>query len=78
MFEWTRESRAAGLNGYAIMSNRVEVQINVFGSGPESTRPRLNETLLIECEPRHVIRADWLGPSRNPDDGTNLVRWDYR
>lgn len=76
VFEWTRRSRAAGLNGYAVWARPVRVNVTVLGS--DRTTPHLVEDLEIECLPKHMIKVDWLGPSRNPDDGDNWVAWEYR
>lgn len=72
-FEWTTASRHAALRDYAIKTNRVEVDVEVMGSGPEATAPYLRDTLIVELEHGHMIRAAWRNAP--PDQATNWVSW---
>jgi hypothetical protein len=72
-FEWTTVSRHAALRGYAIKTNRVEIEVEVIGSGPEPTSPHLRDTLIVELEQGHMIRAAWA--SAASDQATNWVAW---
>jgi hypothetical protein len=73
-YEWTGRSRAALLRGYGIKATPFRVEVTVMGSTPGAV---LQETLEIEIRPKHMIKADWLGPSRKPDHGTTWVPWTY-
>jgi hypothetical protein len=74
-FEWTKHSRAAGLNGYEIKARPFDVEVEVMGSGPGPTAPHLRDTLRIDCRDNHMIVADWV--SAGPDEPTNWVPWTY-
>ena len=78
VFEWTRRSREAGLNGYEMWSNGVDVEVSVRGGGPAS--PSISDTLHIEVL-NGMIRADWNGA--HADEATNWVaiqgrQWAHR
>jgi hypothetical protein len=77
-FEWTTQSLYAGLDGYEIKTDRFQVEVEVIGAGDGGDVPRLRDTLEIECRAKSMLKADWLGPSRQPDQGDTWVRWDYR
>ena len=73
--EWTTQSRYAGLRGYAIKANPFRVEVDVMGAGYGGDPPRITDTLEIDLSPKHMIKADWLGPSRVPDQGHTWVAW---
>jgi hypothetical protein len=77
-FEWTTQSRYAGLNGYAINANPFRIEVDVMGAGNGGEAPRLTEVLEVDCRPKSMLKADWLGPSRVPDQGDTWVAWDNR
>jgi hypothetical protein len=69
-YEWTGRSRAALLRGYAIKATPFSIEVTVSGlSG------YLRDTLEIDCRGGHMIKADWLGPSRDPANGDTWVGW---
>lgn len=70
-FVWTRASREAGLSGFVIASNRIEIEVEVTATGPAETV--LKDTLVVECRPRQMLVADWI--SRNRDEEGNNVEW---
>jgi hypothetical protein len=71
--EWTTQSRFAGLHGHAIKANPFLVEVEVMGAGNGGDAPHLTDTLKIDCRPKHMIKADWLGPSRVADQGNTWV-----
>jgi hypothetical protein len=73
--EWTTQSWYADLRGYAIKANPFRVEIDVMGAGDGGDAPRINDTLEIDLSPKHMIKADWLGPSRVRDQGDTWVAW---
>jgi hypothetical protein len=75
-YEWTEHSRAAALHGYAIKTNRVTIEIEVMGSGAGPNSPYLRDTLIIELERGHMIRAAWA--SAPAHEATNWVAWPRR
>jgi hypothetical protein len=72
-FVWTRESRGAGLSGFAIASNRIEIDLEITAAGP--MRPVLTDTLIVECRPRQMLVADWASRNGN-EEGNNVEWWD--
>jgi hypothetical protein len=70
VYEWTRHSRAAELNGYGISSGPAEIRIEVRGSGPGRSAPAIVDTLRIDVRDG-ILRADWA--SAGPDEATNWV-----
>ena len=73
-YVWTNRSRAAMLHGYGIKAVPFRVEVTVMGSNPGAV---LQDTLEVECRPRSMIKADWIGPSRNPEQGDTWVPWSY-
>ncbi len=76
IYEWSRRSKAAALQGFAIASSLVEIEIEVRGSGPGKAAPMLRDTLKVE-ERGSILVADWASANFN-DEGTNYVRWSPR
>ena len=74
-FAWSRTSRAAGLSGFAIASNRIEIEVEVTAAG--SSKPALKDRLVIECRPQTMLLADWKSRDRN-EEPSNAEGWDGR
>jgi hypothetical protein len=70
--EWTVHSRAALLRGYAIESDRFQVEITVEAKGAGELAPSLTQTLEVECG-QGMLKANW--SERHPDEATHLVGW---
>lgn len=69
-FAWTEASRAVGLAGYGIVTDRIAIKVEVMASGP--TKPMISDTLTVECRARSMLIADWADIG---DLGTNHVGW---
>lgn len=70
-FEWTERSRAAGLTGYEISAEPVDIEITVTSGDIEP----LVATLRIGCS-QGTICADWT--NAGPDAASNCVPWEIR
>lgn len=68
IFEWNRESREAKLKGHEVWSDKVEIEVEVKGSG---STPALVDTLEVEVN-GNLLRADWKSEIGG-GQGTNLV-----
>jgi hypothetical protein len=75
-YEWTTQSEYAALEGFGIQANPFRVEIDVMGAGDGGDAPHLSDTLEIDCRPKQMVKADWLGPSRPPDQGVTRAPWD--
>ena len=74
---WTEQSRRVGMEGYFVKARPFRIQIEIMGSGPGAAAPYLSDTLEVECDYGRLIRADWLGPSRDPNHGTTVEQWGW-
>jgi hypothetical protein len=71
-YEWTTASRHAALRGYAIKSNRIEIEVEVKAAGVGEQPPHLVDRLVVALD-RGIITADWA--SRGSNEATNWVAW---
>lgn len=69
-FAWTEASRAVGLAGYGIATDRIDIKVEIMASGP--MKPVVSDTLTVECRARSMLIADWTDIG---DLGTNHVGW---
>lgn len=75
-YEWTTQSRSAGLDGYGIQASPFDVQITVSGVDRDGGGVQIVDTLRIDCREGDAIVADWA--SSGDHVPTNLVPWRLR
>ena len=75
IYEWTKRSRDAQLNGYGMWSNGVDVEVVVRAAGPSALS--LRDTLKIEVLDG-LIHANWQGAPRSNWVGIEGRRWPER